>query len=272
MIYYANQVLRTLYQSKESLCGSFYDIILQKRRKEFFMNIAICDDEKVFHKELKDALCNYACDRNIDIYTFCFSNGTDLINSNELFDVIFMDYEMSGLDGIETSELIRKNNDATTIIFISAYPHVVFDTFSVNTFRFLTKPLDIKKMYDALDAYRYSIDKDNLLIIKTLEKTWSIKHSEIIYAEAKRKHTILRTSKNSLEIAKCLGEIESMLPKEDFFRVHKAFLVNFKHITNYDKSFIVFDNGERAALGNKYYTNFKLQFLNFIKKYNLRNL
>lgn len=235
------------------------------------MNIAICDDEILLHKELKEALCNYSRDRNIDIYTYCFTSGIDLINSNELFDIIFMDYEMSGLDGIETSELIRKNNDTTTIIFISAYPHVVFDTFSVNTFRFLTKPLDIKNLYDALDAYRDSIDKDNLLIIKTLEKTWSIKHSEIIYAEAKRKHTIIRTNKNELEIAKCLGEIENMLPKDIFFRAHKAFLVNFKHIKSYDKSFIVFDNGERAALGNKYYTNFKSDFLNFIKNHNLGN-
>ncbi len=236
------------------------------------MNIAICDDEKVFHKELKDALCNYACDRNIDIYTFCFSNGTDLINSNELFDIIFMDYEMSGLDGIETSEFIRKNNDLTTIIFISAYPHVVFDTFSVNTFRFLTKPLDIKKMYDALDAYRDSINKDNLLIIKTLERTWSIKHSEIIYAEAMRKHTLIRTTKATLEIAKCLGEIEDMLPKEKFFRVHKSFIVNFSHITNYDKRFILFDNGEKADLGNKYYSIFKTEFLKFIKNHNLETM
>lgn len=234
------------------------------------MNIAICDDEILLHKELKEALCNYGCDRNIDIYTFCFTNGSDLINSKELFDVIFMDYEMEGLDGIETSEFIRKNNDTTAIIFLSAYPHIVFDTFTVSAFRFLTKPLDIEKMHEALDSYRNSIDKDNLLIIKTLEKTWSIKHSEIIYAEAMRKHTLIRTTKASLEIAKCLGEIEDMLPKEKFFRVHKSFIVNFSHIKNYDKQYILFDNDERADLGNKYYANFKKQFMIYMKMYNLK--
>lgn len=234
------------------------------------MNIAICDDEILLHKELKEALCNYSRDRNIDIYTSCFTNGTDLINSNELFDIIFMDYEMSELNGIETSELIRKNNDNTAIVFLSAYPHVVFETFSINIFWFLTKPLDVQKMYDVLDAYRNSIDKNNLLIIKTLEKTWSIKHSEIIYAEALRKHTLIRTTKTTLEIAKCLGEIENLLPKEKFFRVHKSFIVNFSHIKNYDKEYILFDNDERADLGNKYYADFKKQFMNYMKMYNLK--
>lgn len=234
------------------------------------MNIAICDDEKIFHTELKDVLCAYGRDRGIEIYTSCFSNGVDLVNSNELFDVIFMDYEMAGLDGIETAERIRKNNDTTAIIFLSAYPHVVFDTFSVNAFRFLTKPLDVGKMYDALDAYRNSIDIDNLLVIKTHEKTWSIKHSEIIYAEALRKHTLIRTTKTTLEIAKCLGEIEDMLPSEKFLRVHKSFIVNFSHIKNYDKEFILFDNDERADLGNKYYASFKSEFLNYIKRYNFK--
>ncbi len=235
------------------------------------MNIAICDDEKALHKELKEALCNYGRDRGIEIYTFCFTSGSELIKSSEMFDIIFMDYEMNDLNGIETSEIIRKNNDETAIIFLSAYPNVVFDTFSVNTFRFLTKPLNIDKMYDALDAYANSVNEDNLLIIKTLEKTWSIKHSEIIYVEAKRKHSIIRTTKNELEIAKCLGDIQKLLPEDNFFRAHKAFLVNFQHIKNYDKSFIIFDNDERAALGNKYYANFKFEFLNFIKKHNLRN-
>lgn len=61
-----------------------------------------------------------------------------------------------------------------------------------------------------------------------------------------------------------------MLPKEKFFRVHKSFIVNFSHIKNYDKQYILFDNDERADLGNKYYANFKNQFMNYMKMYNLK--
>lgn len=232
------------------------------------MNIAICDDDRISQSILRNALSYYGRDRNIDVYTCCFSNGIDLIESNELFDVIFMDYEMNGLNGLKTSEIMRENNDDSTIIFLSAHPSVVFDAFSVNAFRFLTKPLDIKKLYKALDDFRSSLKKDNVLVIKTFEKTWSIKHSDIIYAEAQRKHTIIRTVKTSLDVAKCLGEIEDMLPKESFLRVHKSYVVNFEHISGYDKDYILFANGERAELGSKYSRDFKTEYLNYVRKYN----
>lgn len=232
------------------------------------MNIAICDDEHVLHKLLREAIGSYGCDRNIEIYTTCFTNGRDLINSAEIFDVIFMDYQMADLNGIETSEILRKNNNDTTIIFLSSYSDVVFDTFSVNTFRFLTKPLNKEKLYKALDDYRASVSKDNVFIIKTLERTWNIRHSDIVYAEAHGKHTIVRTVRNMLEVSRCLGEIEQMLPKEKFFRVHKSFIVNFSHISNYDKTGIFLDNKEKAALGNKYYNSFKTAFLDYIKRNN----
>ena len=232
------------------------------------MNIAICDDDRISQSILRNALSYYGRDRNTDVYTSCFSNGIDLIESKELFDVIFMDYEMNGLNGLKTSEIMRENNDDTTIIFLSAHPTVVFDAFSVNAFRFLTKPLDVKKLYKALDDYRSSLKKDNVLIIKTLEKTWSIKHSDIIYAEAQRKHTIIRTVKTSLDVAKCLGEIEDMLPKESFSRVHKSYVVNFEHISGYDKDYILFANGERAELGSKYSRDFKTEYMNYVRRNN----
>lgn len=233
------------------------------------MNIAICDDDRISQSILKNALSYYGRDRNTDVYTCCFSNGIDLIESKELFDVIFMDYEMSGLNGLKTSEIMRENNDKTPIIFLSAYPTIVFDAFTVNAFRFLTKPLDIMKLYKALDDFRSSLKKDNVLIVKTLEKTWSIKHSDIIYAEAQRKHTIIRTAKTTLDVARCLGEIEDMLPKESFIRVHKSYLVNFGHITGYDKDYIFFGNGERAELGSKYSPAFKTEYMNYIRRNNL---
>ena len=264
------EIKLNILSGNDIMCLSYFKLSFQKgKEKEIFkMNIAICDDDRISQGILKNALSYYGRDRNIDVYSCCFSSGIDLIESKELFDVIFMDYEMTGLNGLKTSEIMRKNNDNTPIIFLSAHPTIVFDAFTVNAFRFLTKPLDVKKLYKALDDFRSSLRKDNVLIVKTLEKTWSIKHSDIIYAEAQRKHTLIRTVKTTLDVARCLGEIEEMLPEDCFIRVHKSYVVNFEHIVSYDKDYIFFGNGERAEQGSKYSSAFRTEYLNYVRRNN----
>lgn len=67
------------------------------------MNTAICDDEKIWQEQLIKLLDKYAVERHIEIRKKCFSSGELLFKSDEVFDVIFMDYQMAGLDGIETA-------------------------------------------------------------------------------------------------------------------------------------------------------------------------
>ena len=135
------------------------------------MNIAICDDEKIWQDELIKHLNEYKNKRKIDIFIQCFSDGKSCYESqNDKYDIIFMDYQMYDTNGIETARKIRKSNSDSIIIFISAYPQVALDTFEVKTFRFLAKPIDKAKLFKAIDDYLAEIDVDSFLIFKTHEK------------------------------------------------------------------------------------------------------
>ena len=111
------------------------------------MKIAICDDEAIFRKELKKHIDNYSKQKHLDIICDEFNNGHQLISSKNQYDVIFLDHQMDNITGLETAKKLRENNNDTDIIFLTSYPHIVFDTFSVNTFRFLVKPIDDEKLY-----------------------------------------------------------------------------------------------------------------------------
>ena len=166
------------------------------------MRVAICDDEKSMQTVLEKLLDEYSRIRKIDISVDKFDNGHDLIKTlNEReYEIVFMDYQMQDIDGMETSRLIRNKNNECIIIFVSAYPEIAVDSYEVNTFRFIVKPIKKEKLFKAIDDYLKSIDYDNLLILKTHEGTWKIKMSDIIYAEAKGKHTIIRTTQKTFEI------------------------------------------------------------------------
>ena len=134
----------------------------------------------------------------------------------------------------------------------------------------LFRSVSREKLFKALDDYMKSVDRDNLLIIKTRDGAWKIKMSDMIYAEAKGKHTIIRTIKDSFEVALNLKQIESMLPKEKFMRCHKSYIVGFSHVMNHNNAEIIFDNNEKAQIGRNYTVRFKTAFQDYIMRYNER--
>lgn len=237
-----------------------------------FMRVAICDDERPMYINLWGLLEEYRKKRNIVVYTDYYKSGEELIKASKDYEVIFMDFQMDGLNGIETAERIRETNKECIIIFVSAFPEAAVDSHEVGTFRFLVKPVDKNKLFKALDDYLNSIDYDNLLILKTHEGTWKIKMSEIIYAEAKGKHTVIRTTKDSHEINIHLKKLGEKLPAEKFIRCQRAYIVGFAHIENHTSEEILFDNGERALIGKAYKAAFKETFSQYIMRYNERNL
>lgn len=232
------------------------------------MTVAICDDEKVFHEEIIGLLHKFQKVRKKEIFMDHYENGNALLRSKQKYDVIFMDYQMEAMDGIETARKLRETNSDSIIIFISAYPSAALDAFEVRTFRFIQKPVDETKLFKALDDYLRSVDYDNLLYVNTHDGKYKIKMSEIIYLEGDGKYTTIRTKDKSLHVHLNLKQLETKLPGSKFIRSSKSFVVGFKHISNHDGSEIIFDNGEKAIIGAHYAANFRAEFQNYIIRYN----
>lgn len=232
------------------------------------MLIAICDDEPIFHEELTKHLELYYIQNHLSFHINHFFSGVQLLSSSLNFDIIFMDYKMSDINGLETSRQIRLRNNEVKIIFISNYPEIVFDSFEVNTFRFLVKPICKEKLFEALNYYRESLDTSSYFIMRTHEEIRKIKHSNIIYLEAHKKHTLIRTIDNYYILKKNLSEAKKALPTEMFVQCQRAYIVNIRYVSNYNTSTIFFDNNEKAKLGKKYKSNFKKVFLEYILSHN----
>jgi DNA-binding LytR/AlgR family response regulator len=181
-----------------------------------------------------------------------------------------MDYQMAEIDGLETARQIRKKNNETAIIFLTSFPDIVFDTFEVNAYRFLVKPIDDDKLEAALDSYLADNDESNFILIKTDESNKKININDIIYIEASDKYCNIRTDEGTVLFKKTLSEIEKMLPEDKFFRCHRTYLVGFRHIVSHTSTDILFDNKERALISRVKISPFKKAFTNYIKRYNFR--
>lgn len=235
------------------------------------MKIAICDEDRISQKTLEEMINEYSKLRRIDISIDKFNDGYDLLNSmnDKEYDIVFLDYKIGDTDGIEVTRILKEQNSSCWVIFVSVYESII-NSHKINYFRFIKKPINKEILFNSINDYMYFIERDGLFVINTHEGTWKIKISDIIYAEAKGKDTLIRTTKKTYEVHTHLKEIGTMLPPEKFCRCQKAYIVGLFHIENYTNTEILFDNGERAQIGRKYLSEFKDSFQDYVIWYNSR--
>lgn len=158
------------------------------------MLVAICDDEKIFRDELKSFLLKYKTNNHLCIDICQFSNGEDLLNSNEIFDIVFLDYQMPGLDGMEVARKLRSKNIICNIVFVTNYPQFVFESFEVQPYRFYVKPLEEKQLISLMNTFiaQQKLLSPIVVINDNEQKTVSAK--DIMYLEGDGKYCTIRTA------------------------------------------------------------------------------
>ena len=102
--------------------------IIGKKQK---MKIAICDDEKKASETLLEILRE--CPESIEKTDIYFS-GEELLLAEEQYDLLFLDIDMEGIDGIETARKIRLKDKKVKIVYVTAYSEYAGKAFSVHAF------------------------------------------------------------------------------------------------------------------------------------------
>lgn len=232
------------------------------------MRIAVCDDEKVFRDILKTELEKYAKEFRLDFVYTEFSSGEALLSSNIDFDLIFMDYQMRTINGIDTVNKMRKRNDKTVVVFITSYPDVAIESIKVQPHRFLSKPINHKDFYEALDSFmeRYNSDAYVLVYDEENDKIKRLAEWDILYAEADNIYCKVITLDNCYLYKNTLSDFAKQLKSDFFYRAHRSYLINMNHIDTYSHSEIIFENGERALLTKTKHFDFQKTYIAFLKR------
>lgn len=234
------------------------------------MQIAICDDEKIFRDELRKYLVEYKRNKRLQIDIYEFTNGNDLCTFNMAFDIVFLDYQMPFLDGMETARMLRVNSPFCSIVFVTNYPDFVFESFEVSPYRFLKKPVDFNEIESLLNAYVARQKSLAPIIINDYDGQKIIDSRDIIYLEGDGKYCIIRTAKETVRSSKTLSGVLMLLPQYCFFRVHKSYAVNLYCVRQIVGHKVILQNGEKVLISRHKFAEFKSTYKQFIKDYYLK--
>lgn len=231
------------------------------------MHIAICDDERFFRNILHNELNCYAKNSSMTFIIHEFEDGADLLNSELVFDLIFLDHQMKERNGIDTVDALRKRNDNTTVIFVSSYQEIVFESMKYKTFRFLVKPLDKEKLTEAINAVIQ--EKQDLVSVTVKDeinqKIVTIPAREIIYAQAENIYAAVVTEKGTYKYLHKISTLEEELDCGYFFKTNRSYLVNFNYVDSYNTKEITLSNGHKALISKPKLKSFKQAYLTYLK-------
>ena len=236
------------------------------------IKIAICDDEANIRAYLSSLIQAQDCPCEIVEYAY----AGDCLADTQKIDLLFLDIELapsgSGLDGMALARKIRERATVTqpVIIFVTGYERYVFDAFDVGAFQYLLKPVDEEKFAQVFSRAVAQIGTTKekpgrVLTLQSANTSKTVPLDSIYYIESSNHRVELHLKDGEFACYAKIGDLELEL-QDQFFRIHKGYLVNLSYVAGYSKTEVTLTNGERLLLSKYKYQDFVKAYLHFLKK------
>lgn len=230
------------------------------------IHIAVCDDEKLMSDEIRKMTSSFFRSKNIEIHTIQFSCGEELLNYEKQIDILFLDIQMRGTDGMETARKLRERRFRGYLIFITVLREMVFQSFEVQAYDYLLKPINtaaFEKTMERLLGSMLNAEKASLLIQKGYESR-IISQEDIVYCEIIDRKIYLNLA--SSEVVDYYDRIENLEGRLNtgFFRCHRSYLINLKYLRGYKNGTAYMAGGKEipvSRLRSREFSNVILQYM-----------
>lgn len=233
------------------------------------MRVAICDDEKNIRELLEDKVKKLYPNARI----ICFSSGEELLLFEEHIDILLLDIQMPEINGMETAVELRKKDKNMILIFVTAAEEYVFQAFDVGAFHYLVKPINDEKLAQILNKAVKELGSKRVEICKNEDKYLMINSGgvhikvmleDIVYAEVFNRKIVIHKMDENIEYYGKMSDLEA-LTGDDFFRRHRAYLVNLKYVEKYDASTIYLEKGN-VIMAKQNYPEFVKKYMKFMQR------
>lgn len=232
------------------------------------MKIAICDDD--WHMQQTLRLLIDEIYQDLDMLADGFTSGEALLaavqKQSQPYQLIFLDIEMRGIDGLETARRVRALLPDCYIIFITSHDEFALTGYEVQAFRYLVKPVQPEKLREAISAVRAELADQFTLHVADGADEALVRAKDIFYVEAQDKRVRLVTARETYSDRRGIDEVAALLAQEDFYRVHRSYLINLRYVARLDGASVQLVNGDTVPISRLRKKAFKNAFQAYVKR------
>lgn len=180
-----------------------------------------------------------------------FKNASEVISflETETADVFFLDINMPEISGLSLAKIINKK---ATVIFTTAYREYAVDGFDLNATDYLLKPISFDRFFQAIEKVTTKKDTDfsektsvkqpsNFMFVRADRKMIKVNFNEILYIESLNDYIKIHTKEDVIVTRETISNIETKLPKSDFLRTHRSYIIAFQKLNSYTNEYVEID-------------------------------
>lgn len=230
--------------------------------------IAICDDQAEDQNYIKDLAGRWAAKRGNLLHIDAFPSAESFLfhyGGQKDYDILLLDIEMDGMDGVSLAKKLRQDDDKIQIIFITGFPDFMAEGYEVSALHYLLKPLDEGAFFKVLDRAAANREKSGKAVVFTVNgETFRVDAGEILYVEALAHFCRVKTVNGQFEVRQNFSGLKGELG-EGFIRTHRSYLVRVSCIKRISRSDVTLDNGEKIPLSRSNYQAVNQAFIRYFK-------
>lgn len=228
------------------------------------MRIAICDDEQV----QRDNLCRLTrkwADENgadVQISTFSSAEGFRFSYDEGVFDLLLLDIQMSGQDGVSLARTLRETDSRIQIVFITALTEFIGEGYEVAALHYLVKPVKEDKLFSCLTRALNAAPKiEKSVIVHADGETICLCENGVQAVEAFSHSAAIHTDNGITNVSDSFGELKERLSETCFFPCHRSYLVHLGHIERILKTELLLDCGTQIPISRRAYKDLNEAFI-----------
>lgn len=228
------------------------------------MKIVICDDEKTYVNDIKKNVEFFLQEKNIETEFDLFVDSQLLLSTDTCYNIAFLDIEMGEVSGIKIAEHLKKINPHIIVFIITAYNHYLDEAMDLNVFRFISKPLDVRRLFSGLEKALLLLDNTEIYFyLKNNNERKKVFTDDILYIEIVGHSTKIVTVSEEYISENKMSFWKEKLTASYFYQVHNSFIINLKYITQYQRDSVVINNKYAVPIAYRTQAAFRKYFLKY---------
>lgn len=233
------------------------------------MRIAVCDDEKQVLETVTNLLDLYRKQTGSEILVSGFENAMDLLQSMEqvTYDLLLLDVQMPGIDGIKAAREIRLKNDYVKLVFLTSSPEYAVESYSVQATNYLLKPVSEEKLFSAVEHVEKLLKRqEDALVLQTQGSVSRLPYCKIEYVEVMSKKIYFYLSDGSCKnVRGHLSDYEpALLSRPEFCKIHRSYLVNFASVSEVRQGELLTVLGKRLPIARSVYQKVRTAYTEYM--------